>query len=216
MTYSVFRGIGQLPVQGIRGRGAGGECGGRELHAAPERHHGGEMISWYGVFRPVVRLNEASRRGGETIGRDGETVADLSGTAIVVPLRDAAEGELPGQRCGFPQPQAEQRVQAQAEAILSIGQDAHALREHGGLAFCLRRCPDVERHRLQTAAAGAVEQVGPIGMGRDVRATDRGYVPVSPDELGRRHHIGPGAAHTGESAEKSDEDFSPSYHSITR
>jgi hypothetical protein len=50
------------------------------------------------ILRRIVWLNEIDPNGTTTVGRDRKAVANLNGPAIVVPLGDRAESELPHPR----------------------------------------------------------------------------------------------------------------------
>jgi hypothetical protein len=69
------------------------------------------MVFRYVIFGRAGRLNKAVGLGGtEAVGRDRVAIADLGGSAAVVPVRDRIEGQFPHTREGPKGPEAKQAV----------------------------------------------------------------------------------------------------------
>jgi len=76
-------------------RSTGGKCSWCELWFSPKGRNGPLAVLRLTILRRAVRLNEAVNRCKVEIWSNSKAVPDLEGTAVVVPVRDQTDGQLP-------------------------------------------------------------------------------------------------------------------------
>jgi hypothetical protein len=118
-----------------------------------------------GLLRVIARLNEADQGTRDAIRREREAVADLIGAAVVIPLRDSSPGQFLHTRSGLAQAQAQQGIQAQADAALPIRQDVRGRRLRGGFGEYLLQREQAVGSCVQVCGGEAGQAAGTIGAG---------------------------------------------------